>query len=208
MADMVSSQPTIPAGVVKPVIPKSKAALPPEPATIAVDGKACSDIITLYEDAVAITLQFLRGHRGRSEPPISGIAQIVEQIIESVTSSGDLCLKAIQHTAEFDDSDHYLACHQVNVALLTMRAGMGMKMPGDKLYELTLGAMVHDIGMTQLPEGLITRQGKLDQSGYAQIKQHPAYGKQLLTSYTGAYPFLETIAYQEHERLDGSGYPM
>ncbi|MFC1499633.1 HD domain-containing phosphohydrolase [Candidatus Zixiibacteriota bacterium] len=207
MADMVSAQPEIPAGVIRPNIPAASAAPSTDSEILSTGGDVCSDIVSLYGDAVAITLQFLRGHRGRSEPPISGIAQIVEQLIASVTNASDLCLKVIQHTTDFDDADHYLAYHQVNVALLAMRAGMGLKMSSEKLYELTLGAMVHDIGMTQLPEGLITRQGKLDQSGYAQIKQHPAYGKQLLASYAGAYPFLQTMAYQEHERLDGSGYP-
>ncbi len=207
LAGMISQQPDVPAGVKKPTIPKSSATPPPAPATVSTDGDACSGIVNLYEDAVAIMLQFMRGHRGRSEPPLSGVAQVVGQIIENVSHSSDLCLKAIQHTVEFDDADLYMANHQVNVALLAMRAGKGLKMSASDLYELTLGAMIHDIGMTQLPEGLITRQGKLDQSGYAQIKQHPAYGKQLLASYASSYPFLQTIAYQEHERLDGSGYP-
>ncbi len=206
MSDMVSTMPVVPEGVEKPTIPES-ATLPTAAAPVSSDNAICDTVTNLYQDAVAVTLQYLRGHRGRSDPPISGVAQIVEQLIGNMTSSSDLCLKSVQHTSNFEDADQYLAYHHVNVAILAMRVGMGLQMSSSDLYELTLSGIVHDVGMTQLPAGLITRQGKLDQSGYAQIKQHPSYGKQLLASCAAAYPFLQTVAYQEHERLDGSGYP-
>ena len=160
-----------------------------------------------YEVAVDAVQQFMNGHRTHSNPPLGSVAHAVEDVIREMEVSKNLFLEVIHHTPLFDDVDQYLAHHHVNVTSLTITIGKGLKLPPKELFELALATVVHDVGETQLPDGLILRRGRLDQSGYSQVKQHPAYGKQLLQDYAHAYPWLPDVVYQEHERYDGSGYP-
>jgi HD-GYP domain-containing protein (c-di-GMP phosphodiesterase class II) len=168
------------------------------------DGRIVSK--AYVQSALAVT-DFMKGHRAQTNPPLNQVALSVEALIEDVKSTHELFLAVIHHVPEFDDVDVYLAHHQINVAILATTIGLGLEYDDQQLFELALSATVHDVGMTQLPEGLVGRRGKLDQSGYSQIKQHPGYGREALRAYASAYPFLPDVAYQEHERLDGSGYP-
>jgi len=149
----------------------------------------------------------MRGHRTRSSPPLNELAHAVEGLLAEVNNSHEVFLEVIQHVPDFSDVDTYLAHHQANTAILAAKVGIGLGHEDRMLYELTLSAAVHDVGMTRLPEGLVNRRGRLDQSGVSQVRQHPAYGRDILKAYESAYPFLPQVAYQEHERFDGSGYP-
>jgi hypothetical protein len=161
----------------------------------------------LYEDAVRIVKIFVSGHRKRANPPLNDVAGIVTRIMEDVRSSNELFLQMIHHRPDFQDVDGFLAHHMVNTVILCTKIGIGRRLPDQELFELGLAAAIHDVGMTRLPEGLVTRKGKLDPSGFSQVRQHPAYGRDIVKAYDAAYPWLPEVVYQEHERYDGSGYP-
>ncbi len=205
LAEMVPSEP--PAGIKRPVIPDLTETQADPAIPAGETGQAVAAREQLYDQTAEVLHRFISGHRSRSNPPLGEVTGIVENLLARLRESRDICLQVISRTPDFHDADRYLATHMVNVTLLAARLGMGRAYDERKLFELTLAAAVHDIGMTQLPEGLITRQGKLDQAGYSQIKQHPAFGRQILQTYAGAYPWLPDVVYQEHERHDGSGYP-
>lgn len=166
--------------------------------------KAQSDA---YQTAVDTVRKFMNGHRNHSNPPLGDVAKAVEGMIKELEVSNNLALEVIHHTPNFDDVDWYHAHHLINVAHLAITIGKGLKLPPQQLFELALATSIHDVGETQLPEGLILRSGKLDDSGYSQMQQHPSYGRELLQPYARAYPWLPDVIYQEHERFDGTGYP-
>lgn len=160
-----------------------------------------------YHTAVEAVRKFMNGHRNHSNPPFGSVAKAVEGMIKELEVSNNLALEVIHHTPNFEDVDRYHAHHLVNVAHLTITIGKGLNLPPQQLFELALATAIHDLGETQLPEGLILRSGKLDNSGYSQMQQHPSYGRKLLQQYARAYPWLPEVIYQEHERFDGTGYP-
>ena len=161
----------------------------------------------LYGEAVEAVHQFLHGHRYGNVSPIEPVSRIAESLAGELNRSPELCIETLQHVPDFGDADLYLASHHANVAVLAGRVGVGRKYPEDRLFEVILTALVHDVGMTQLPEDLITRQGKLSDSEYQEIRQHPLHGREILQHYTDEYGWLPQIVLQEHERHDGSGYP-
>lgn len=63
--------------------------------------------------------------------------------------------------------------------------------------------MLHDVGKTQVPKRILDKPGPLTPEEYAMVKTHSAHGYGMLIN----FPFASSIAYQHHERLDGSGYP-
>ena len=160
-----------------------------------------------YQKAVEAVRIFMNGHRNHSNPPLGDVAKAVEGMIKELEVSNNLALEVLHYTPDFEDIDQYHAHHLINVSHLTITIGKGLKLPPQQLFELALASSIHDLGETQLPEGLILRSGKLDNSGYSQMQQHPSYGRKLLQPYARAYPWLPDVIYQEHERFDGTGYP-
>jgi HD-GYP domain-containing protein (c-di-GMP phosphodiesterase class II) len=161
----------------------------------------------LYSESIDIVHTFLHDHRHGRESPIKPVTTIAESLVRELTQSSDLCLEILEHVPDFENADQYMASHHVNVAVIAGKMGLGGKLTEEERFELILTALVHDVGMTQLPEELITRQGKLSDSEYAEIRQHPIYGREILQHYGDNYPWLPQVVFQEHERYDGSGYP-
>src|SRR5207249_9346109 len=75
------------------------------------------------------------------------------------------------------------------------------------LRHLSLGALVHDVGMFLLPESLISSPDKLSQEDNECIEQHPEMGFQVLSQLGSSYAWLAQVVRQEHERWQAQGYP-
>ena len=116
-------------------------------------------------------------------------------------------------------SDHFVAkaivlkkgspiiSNMVNVSILATKLGMGIGYQREALIGLALAGLLHDVGMLQLPESLLSNPGKLSDEDRAQIKQHPEIGFQMLSKLGAQYAWLAQVALQEHERWNGQGYP-
>ena len=76
----------------------------------------------------------------------------------------------------------------------------------DEQKTIAIGAFFHDIGKLAIDEDLLNKPGPLTPQEYAIIKLHPAYGADILMSYT-SLPEVALLAYHHHERWDGEGYP-
>ncbi|WP_049945351.1 HD-GYP domain-containing protein [Butyrivibrio sp. AC2005] len=73
---------------------------------------------------------------------------------------------------------------------------------------IKVAAMMHDIGKLMIPNEIIEKPGKLTPEEYETIKMHSGYGDYLLSHSRGEIMSMaKTIAYEHHERWDGTGYP-
>lgn len=100
----------------------------------------------------------------------------------------------------------YLSSHAVNVCILSMKIGIGIGYDKSKLTELGTSAFLHDIGMTKYLE--LSRQArKLTIKESEEIKNHPVIGSELLKKAKGLPEIAIHVTLQQHERIDGSGYP-
>lgn len=84
----------------------------------------------------------------------------------------------------------------------------------DRTIELLYrSAPLHDLGKIGIPDAILTKKGKLTKEEYEVIKQHPELGGKALefaSNELGSNSFLTVasqIAYEHHEKWDGSGYP-
>ncbi len=210
ISELISSEPPSPGEAAEPALTATieEGLAPAEAAPSAAQLEEFEKVKSeAYSVAVEAVRQFMNGHRNHTNPPLGDVAKAVEGMIKELEVSNNLALEVIHHTPNFDDLDEYLAHHLVNTTHLSITLGKGLKYSPKKLFELALATSIHDVGETQLPEGLTVRHGKLDQSGYSQLQQHPVYARELLQPYAQAYPWLPDVIYQEHERYDGSGYP-
>lgn len=103
--------------------------------------------------------------------------------------------------------DHFLYSHSLNVCIYATLLGMASGYQGEDLLALGMGAMLHDIGKTQIPRRVLTKSGQLNEEELAEMRRHAELGYFLLKDEANIPLVAAHCAYQHHERIDGSGYP-
>ncbi len=103
--------------------------------------------------------------------------------------------------------------------LLAERLSVNVELHGDLTPErielLSSLAPLHDIGKVGLPDRLLHKPGGLTSDEFAEIKKHPAYGREVIVNaerQAGTHDdvileMAKEIVYTHHERWDGTGYP-
>lgn len=105
---------------------------------------------------------------------------------------------------QFDDYTFY---HCVNVALLAIATGIGMALRRARIYELSLGALVHDIGKVYVPLEILNKPGKLTPDEFEIMKTHSEKGYRVLADTGHLSGEACKGVLWHHERYDGMGYP-
>jgi HD-GYP domain-containing protein (c-di-GMP phosphodiesterase class II) len=68
------------------------------------------------------------------------------------------------------------------------------------------GALLHDIGMTSVPDSILLKPGSLTDEEWEVIRRHPVHAFEMLLPVKFLKQAID-IPYCHHERWDGSGYP-
>jgi len=103
-------------------------------------------------------------------------------------------------------SENYLYNHMVNTAIMATEIGLGLGYNKLQLNELGLAGFLHDIGMIKVGK-IETQERRLTENEYNEIKNHPIYGADILSKINGIADALIYVAKEEHERMNGTGYP-
>jgi putative two-component system response regulator len=102
--------------------------------------------------------------------------------------------------------DAYTDGHCQRLAAYATSFGRELQLSEEDLAALFRGGYLHDVGKVGIPDEILLKPGRLSESEYLQIQQHPVIGDRLcgeLRSLRQVRP----IVRHHHERLDGSGYP-
>jgi len=100
--------------------------------------------------------------------------------------------------------------HSERVNGLALMLGRACGMDARALAVLKLAASFHDIGKIGIPDRILLKPDRLDDSEWVVIKQHSQIGEQILASsgFTG-HPIdgAARAIRHHHEHFDGGGYP-
>jgi len=70
-----------------------------------------------------------------------------------------------------------------------------------------LGGLLHDLGMSKLPQDFDDVNRKLTPDEWAEVKRHPHHGLEMIKDIKGFPEEVKFVIEQHHEHWDGSGYP-
>ena len=77
----------------------------------------------------------------------------------------------------------------------------------EESWKIGLASMMHDVGKIMIPESILEKPGKLTEKEFGIVKKHIVYGKQMLENSPGElFRISRDIAYEHHEKWDGTGY--
>jgi HD-GYP domain-containing protein (c-di-GMP phosphodiesterase class II) len=96
--------------------------------------------------------------------------------------------------------------HCVRTARFARRVGVAFGFNEPRLRQLSLTAMMHDIGKILVPESILSRPRRPTRFERFVLNLHPNFGA-LLASYYGLTAELRIRTQHHHERWDGRGYP-
>jgi HD-GYP domain-containing protein (c-di-GMP phosphodiesterase class II) len=97
--------------------------------------------------------------------------------------------------------------HTLNVTILSMMLGTEAGLNREELHELGMAALLHDIGMMQIPKTILNKEDELSHEEMNLIQQHPQFAGDLLQQDETISDTIKEAIAKHHERLDGQGYP-
>lgn len=131
------------------------------------------------------------------------IGDIVKEIMEEMLSKKTVLINIV----DIKSLDSYTYQHSVNVAVVSLVLGIQLQLDRKKLYDLCLGALIHDIGKALVPEEILKKNDKLTEEEGNIVKEHTIRGYDFLKGSIDISAPARIIALQHHEREDGKGYP-
>ncbi|HEX6989102.1 MAG TPA: HD domain-containing phosphohydrolase, partial [Bacillota bacterium] len=131
------------------------------------------------------------------------VRRVVTQVMDDLLAQPF----AVQALVDVRSHEGYVFAHSLMVCALSVLMGMTLAYRPDQLFELAMGALLHDIGKARIPTSVLNKPGALDDDEWALVRVHPAEGFEVLRATPGVPLPAAHVAYQHHERLDGSGYP-
>jgi HD-GYP domain-containing protein (c-di-GMP phosphodiesterase class II) len=161
----------------------------------------------IYEDAILSTRLIMKDIRAGKTIKGSDVFSIAEFLVNRLRASGNLLLSLINIFSFYDERDDFLYSHSVNVSLLATNMGLALGYDESQIVDLCASSLLHDIGMLKIPEEIINKPSKLDEEEYKLIREHPAYGLELLVNIKDPPKSAPDVIYEHHEKVDGSGYP-
>lgn len=158
----------------------------------------------------------------------SGLTNLPSEAFGQLEDAAERLLQALSDCPEaalaFDDlatADSYSYSHSVRVATLGMLIGQHIdRLDGwvdyngqrrfdrreERMTQLTMGLLIHDIGKIAIPETILNKPGQLTADEWDLIRTHPAAGASMLSD-DRISPLTRCVVRDHHERWDGLGYP-
>ncbi|HEY7117807.1 MAG TPA: HD domain-containing phosphohydrolase [Tepidisphaeraceae bacterium] len=104
--------------------------------------------------------------------------------------------------------DLYTFQHSIDVTVLGLVLARRMGWDWNRTRAFGVGCLLHDIGKVVFDPGVLNQPGPLTPEAFERLKGHTTVGYEVIR---GLAPRLGSlaplVAYQHHEREDGSGYP-
>lgn len=166
--------------------------------------KQKAKFVDIYRGMLTRT-ETLFKHLKRSEKVESKtILQMCDDLIKALVADRELllCSMFLPHV-----SADYLAQHSLNVAILAVNIATAHGYSPKMVVEVGYGALLMDVGMLDVPDAIRFKKGELTLVEINELRRHTIYGMDRLQCIQDLPKTTAMVAYQSHERLDGSGYP-
>jgi len=160
------------------------------------------EIVGIAIVGIPVALDLRRGAAGSR--PLLGNLRGADLVAEEEAFLGSHVRALLVDLAE---KDTYTEEHTRRVALRAVQVGDELGLAPERLRDLAVGGLLHDIGKLSIPNDILKRPGPLSQREFDVVEEHPERGRQLLRELGGFSENVQRLVRDHHERLDGSGYP-
>jgi HD-GYP domain-containing protein (c-di-GMP phosphodiesterase class II)/predicted MFS family arabinose efflux permease len=105
-----------------------------------------------------------------------------------------------------DAKDRSTFGHSERVGILSEAIAVKLRLAGDLVEQVRIGATLHDLGKIAVPDNILHKTGKLTDEEWEIMKSHAQEGYDVLKEQEILMRAAE-IVWSHHENFDGTGYP-
>jgi HD-GYP domain-containing protein (c-di-GMP phosphodiesterase class II) len=127
-----------------------------------------------------------------------------ERKAREVLDSHISMMEALGRAIAKRDSD--TGAHNYRVAWIAARIGEALGMSGSSMQALIAGSFLHDVGKIGIPDAILLKPGRLDNTEMETMRTHVGLGEEIVRGMGWLDGAHEVVA-AHHEKWDGSGYP-
>lgn len=132
------------------------------------------------------------------------IVKVADEIISDLLGQPEI----MYNVSCVREKSNALYLHSVNVAAISTLIALRAKLPKEKVKEVTIGALLHDIGYTTVTADLSNLNLETcDEKVRKEVMYHVVYGYTDVETKDWVSKTVKDIILHHHERIDGSGYP-
>lgn len=137
------------------------------------------------------------------QPLYSEIQESIDPLVETIMNDAEIAMK-LWH---LQSTDFYTYEHSVKVSILSAVIGKWLGADDQKIKDLAMTGMLHDIGKCNIPNEILNKPDTLTENEFKIMKTHPTLGYILSKQIGQINGDIQNGVLQHHERYDGSGYP-
>ena len=161
--------------------------------------------LELYNQILSIVKKTYRQDIDYSPDFAPAVNNLVEKTIDLLSTENNGLVRLA--LAEYPDIKEYLYHHAVNVYIISLDLGLGLNLDHKVLLELGGAALLHDMGLIKYMD-IINRPELLSDEQYNVVRAHTNDSMEMFKKIGKDLSINIGMALlQEHERIDGSGYP-
>jgi putative nucleotidyltransferase with HDIG domain len=155
-----------------------------------------------FQKSVALMRHLNQGLTARPQAVLQEMDVFVEQMTQEFLENPAITL----HLMGEDRWGEDIYSHNLNVTVLSMMLAKGLGLSAEQTRVLGLGALLHDIGLREMPDLLRMRSDEYTPAERKRYAMHPELGLRIGKE-LGLPAEVLSIIHQHHEMVDGSGYP-
>jgi HD-GYP domain-containing protein (c-di-GMP phosphodiesterase class II) len=137
------------------------------------------------------------------EESIEVLPETIDIVYEGYSGVADV----LKDFSEIDYAGYSLINHSVNVMTFALLYCLKNGFNEQETKRISLCALLHDVGVTKLPKGIVSYPGRLSDHYFKKYQTHAAIGHDVIKDIENVDSSIAIGILEHHERLDGSGYP-
>lgn len=157
----------------------------------------------ITEHLISNTKQIIKKFEEGELPDMSICEATRDIIIDEISAKID----QVESISQLRVIDDYTFSHALNVSSICSALALKLDFSENDIKELTLGALLHDIGKTKIPEEILKKPTKLDPKEMEIMKRHTVYGYDIIKNQLKLPERIALVALEHQEKYNGSGYP-
>lgn len=162
-------------------------------------------VLELYEEFLKYTQILFTRYVTHKELRILEISESMAYLIEFVKENKKYVLR-IQPKAEHKLDKNYLTNHCLRTTIYAVVIALQIKMPSEKIIDLAVAGILHEIGQIKLPPQLYLTDKPLSPQSRNLLSTHTVLGYNILKENGFSLP-IQVGVLEHHERENGQGYP-
>jgi len=145
-----------------------------------------------------------RRYREQLELQVREKTAELNDALREIEESYKITLEAL--VTALDAREHETQAHSQRVREYTLTLARVLGLSHDVMLHIGRGALLHDVGKIGVRDYILLKPGRLSAEEWAEMKQHPQIGHDILQGIKFLAPAAEIVLCHQ-ERWDGRGYP-